>query len=92
MADVLFYAGVAVCIILVVLLCYLYNCGLFHHIEISTGAPYISDVTIAYKFSQGPYDESGRIYCEISKLAPSAKCLGLYYDNPDKVCYVMFFP
>ena len=90
MADILFFAGVAVLIILVAVLGYLYYCGLFHHIEISTGAPFITNATIVYKFAQGPYDGSSRVFGEISGLAPNAKCIGLYYDNPDKVTRLVF--
>ena len=85
MADVLFFAGVAVLIIVIAAMAYLYYCGLFYRVEISTGAPFIQKATVMYKFEQGPYENSGRLYSSISKLAPKAKCIGLYYDNPDNV-------
>ena len=83
--DTWIFAGVIVLIIVAAILAYLNYCGLFHGVEISTGAPFIQNVTFAYKFAKGPYENSGFIFCEASKLAPKAKALGIYYDNPDKV-------
>ena len=59
--------------------------GLLYQITIGTGKPPIKGVTIAYKFNRGPYKEAGAIFSEVSGIAPDNLCLGLYYDDPEKV-------
>ena len=59
--------------------------GLLHNIEISVGKPHISNVTVAYKFDRGPYNNCGYLFSETHSLAPKLRCIGIYYDDPYEV-------
>jgi len=59
--------------------------GLLHHIQIGVSKPPISNVTVAYKFDRGPYNNSGYLFCEALSLAPKLRCIGVYYDDPYEV-------
>ena len=83
----LILAGIAILLLcllttLVVLLVY---SGLLESVEVGAGRPPIGAVVIAYKFARGPYKECGSLFCELTSIAPKNKCLGIYYDVPDKV-------
>jgi len=59
--------------------------GLLHNIQIGVGNPPISNVTIAYKFDRGPYNNCGYLFCEAQSLAPKLRSIGVYYDDPYEV-------
>jgi len=59
--------------------------GLLHKVEIGVGKPHVSNVTIAYKFDRGPYNNCGYLFSEAVSLAPKLRCIGIYYDDPDQV-------
>jgi len=59
--------------------------GLLHNIEVSVGKPPVSNVTIAYKFDRGPYNNCGYLFSEACSLAPQLRCIGIYYDDPHEV-------
>ena len=48
--------------------------------------PTLGELTIAYKFARGPYKESGAMFTHIHTLLPQYRTLGVYYDDPRKVC------
>ena len=92
--EVWIFAGVIVLVIAFAIFAFLRYCGWRHKFEVSTGSPFIENVTLAYKFAMGPYQNCGSIFHEVDKLAPKAVPLGIYYDNPDKVglyCFQLFF-
>ena len=60
--------------------------GLFQRVDVGAGRPPIGKVVIAYKFARGPYKDVGPLFSKVSKIAPNNKCLGIYYDDPQKVC------
>jgi len=59
--------------------------GLLHDIKISVGKPHVSNMTIAYKFDRGPYQNCGYLFTEACTLAPKLRSIGIYYDDPQKV-------
>lgn len=59
--------------------------GLLHNIQISVGKPHVSNVTVAYKFDRGPYNNCGYLFSEACSLAPKLRCIGIYYDDPEEV-------
>jgi len=77
-------AAVIVLLLLTLLGVAVYS-GLLHQIEIGVGKPPISNVTVAYKFDRGPYNNCGHLFCEALSLAPKLRTIGVYYDDPDKV-------
>jgi len=83
------YLVCAIVAVLVLLLLTLFGAavysGLLHDIQIGVGKPHISDVTVAYKFDRGPYSNCGSLFCEAHSLAPKLRCIGVYYDDPEKV-------
>lgn len=64
---------------------YVMYSGLFSEINIRTGAPPMRNITIAYKFKQGPYKDCGALFTECSKLDPKLSTVGVFYDDPKKV-------
>lgn len=77
---------------LVLLLCLLATVGLFliysgllADVHIKTGPPPIRNVTIAYKFKEGPYKECGAAFTESSSIGPKLSSIGVFYDDPKQV-------
>ena len=64
-----------------------YLLGLTKTIDVGAGAPPIKNVVVAYKFNKGPYKGCGDLFTEVAKLAPYAKPIGIYYDDPKTVIY-----
>ena len=60
--------------------------GLFTSINISTGPPPVKNLVILYKFYKGAYSNAGKGFKEVTKLASTQRCVGIYYDNPNQVC------
>ena len=60
--------------------------GVFQTLDdIGTGKPPIGQAVIAYRYLQGPYNESGQTFTEAAIISPGNKALGIYYDDPQKV-------
>ena len=59
--------------------------GLFTKITVGAGKPPIENVTIAYKYSTGPYKNCGQFFTEVVSLAPKQRGIGIYYDDPKQV-------
>ncbi|XP_054750704.2 testis-expressed protein 264 homolog [Lytechinus pictus] len=59
--------------------------GIFRGVDVNTGRPPIANVRVAYKFAQGPYSECGPMFSEVASLAPDLRCIGVYFDDPQKV-------
>uniref|UniRef100_A0A2R5LEI1 Putative sterol metabolic process n=2 Tax=Ornithodoros turicata TaxID=34597 RepID=A0A2R5LEI1_9ACAR len=85
--DVALVLGIicALILILFTFLGFLGYCGLFAPIDIRAGKPPFEELKVAYKFCRGPYKTSGGLFTEVHNLAPSLKCIGMYYDDPDEV-------
>ncbi|XP_053725032.1 testis-expressed protein 264 homolog [Synchiropus splendidus] len=64
---------------------YIVYTELYPNIVVITGKPPISKITFAYKFKQGSYKECVHLLKESHILAPKLSCLGVYYDDPNKV-------
>lgn len=64
--------------------CILYS-GLLPDITVLTGYPPIKKITFAYKFREGSYKNSGQLFKESRKIAPTLSCIGVFYDDPKKV-------
>ncbi|XP_061114377.1 testis-expressed protein 264 homolog [Conger conger] len=88
MSDLVILSWVVFLIIfsvLVTLISYVLYSGLFSHINIRTGSPPIKNVTIAYKYKQGPYKECGTLFTESSSIGPKLCSIGVFYDDPKQV-------
>jgi len=80
---------------------YLWQSGVFSHIEVGTKAAPFGEMTVAYKTGKGPYKNAFNVFAEISSLfgqgdnkseekdessSPSPMpCVGIYYDDPESV-------
>ncbi|XP_010879387.1 testis-expressed protein 264 [Esox lucius] len=64
---------------------YLLYSGLLSEIIIRTGSPPIKNITVAYKFKQGPYKKSGQLFTESCSIGPELSSIGVFYDDPKKV-------
>jgi len=87
--DLWLYIVIAIVAVLLLLLVTLLGAaiysGLLHNIQIDVGKPPISNVTIAYKFDRGPYNNCGYLFTEACSLAPKLRTIGIYYDDPYEV-------
>lgn len=45
----------------------------------------IHNITVAYKFHVGPYDETGQLFTESCSISPKLRSIAVYYDNPHTV-------
>ncbi|KAM9410729.1 testis-expressed protein 264 homolog [Pholidichthys leucotaenia] len=70
-----------VCLVVTVGGLLLYS-GLFTEVVIKTGPPPIRNVTIAYKFKEGPYKECGAAYTETCSIGPKLNSIAVFYDCP----------
>ncbi|MED6251652.1 hypothetical protein ATANTOWER_000959 [Ataeniobius toweri] len=59
--------------------------GLFSDVVVKTGAPPISNATVAYKFKQGAYKDCGAAYTESCSICPKLKSIGIFYDDPKQL-------
>lgn len=69
----------------------LVHSGLFTHVGVSTGKPPIGKAYLAYKDGTGPYSGVGSTFSESTSIAPNLKQIGIYYDDPAKVCLVIVY-
>lgn len=85
--DVALLLGIIVVLILLLLtlLGFLGYCGLFAPIDIKAEKPPFQELKVAYKFSRGSYKNSGALFTEAHSIAPTLKCIGVYYDDPSEV-------
>uniref|UniRef100_A0A3Q0SW14 Testis expressed 264, ER-phagy receptor a n=1 Tax=Amphilophus citrinellus TaxID=61819 RepID=A0A3Q0SW14_AMPCI len=74
-----------VCLVVTVGGLLLYS-GLLSDIVIRTGPPPIRNVTIAYKFKEGPYKDCGAAYTESCSIGPKLNAIGVFYDDPKQKC------
>ncbi|KAG7494123.1 hypothetical protein JOB18_023689 [Solea senegalensis] len=56
--------------------------GLLSDVVVKTGPPPIRNVTIAYKFKEGPYKDCGPAYTESCSIGPKLSSIGVFYDDP----------
>ncbi|KAJ7999897.1 hypothetical protein DPEC_G00199180 [Dallia pectoralis] len=86
MSDWLIWCLVVIMFTLIITLGgFLLYSGLMSNIIIRTGSPPIMNITVAYKFKQGPYNRCGHLYTESCRIGPELSSIGLFYDNPRKV-------
>lgn len=64
---------------------YVMYSGLLTEIHISTGSSPVKSITVAYKYREGPYKESGLLFEESCRIAPELPTVGVFYDDPKKV-------
>ncbi|KAG5275143.1 hypothetical protein AALO_G00144070 [Alosa alosa] len=83
--QVLGVVGILILSLLLMAVGYVMYSGLFSEINIRTGSPPMRNITIAYKFKQGPYKDCGPLFTECSKLGPKLSTIGVFYDDPKKV-------
>uniref|UniRef100_H3DAV6 Testis expressed 264, ER-phagy receptor a n=1 Tax=Tetraodon nigroviridis TaxID=99883 RepID=H3DAV6_TETNG len=84
MSDVLLLLLVVVLLVCLIATVgfFLLHSGLLTEVHIKTGAPPIRNVTIAYKFKEGPYKECGAAFTESSSIGPKLSSIGVFYDDP----------
>lgn len=80
-------------LIVVLLLClvatvggYLIYSGLLVDVDVKTGPPPITNVTVAYKFKEGAYKDCGAAFTETCSIGPKQRTIGVFYDDPEQVC------
>lgn len=79
-------AGIfCVALLLLTFSVYVVYSGLLAKISISTGSSPVKSMTVAYKYREGPYKESGLLFAESWRLAPELPTVGIFYDDPKKV-------
>ena len=59
--------------------------GVFVKVRVEVRRPPFGECTFFYKFYQGPYQKAGEAFGEVSKLAKRFPCVGIYFDDPEKV-------
>lgn len=59
--------------------------GLLAEVDVKTGPPPIRNVTIAYKFREGAYKDSGPAFTETCSIGPKLSTIALFYDDPKQV-------
>lgn len=72
-------------LLLLTLLAFAGYSGLLAGVVVSAGSPPIRNVTVAYKFHMGPYNETGRLFTESCSVSPKLRSIAIYYDNPHMV-------
>uniref|UniRef100_A0A4W5QUU9 Testis expressed 264, ER-phagy receptor n=1 Tax=Hucho hucho TaxID=62062 RepID=A0A4W5QUU9_9TELE len=85
MSEWLILCLIFVLLSLVTIVGYVLYSGLLSEIHIRTGSPPIKNITIAYKFKQGPYKECGQLFTESCSIGPNLSSIGVFYDDPKKV-------
>nr|XP_054751186.1 testis-expressed protein 264-like [Lytechinus pictus] len=56
--------------------------GLFHRVVVRKLVNPVGKLRVAYLYNTGPYRNCGPLFDRVSRLAPHARCLGIYYDDP----------
>ncbi|KAM5234611.1 testis-expressed protein 264 isoform 2-T8 [Hipposideros larvatus] len=69
-------------LLLLTLLAFAGYSGLLAEVTVRAGSPPIRNVTVAYKFHMGPYNETGRLFTESCSVCPRLRSVAIYYDNP----------
>ncbi|KAM4612637.1 testis-expressed protein 264 [Polymixia lowei] len=77
----LFIVILIICLLVTVVGFVLYS-GLLSEVAIKTGSPPIRNVTIAYKFKEGPYKDCGAAYTESCSIGPKLSTIAVFYDDP----------
>ncbi|XP_043932287.1 testis-expressed protein 264 [Protopterus annectens] len=72
-------------ILLVTLMGFALYSGLGAKITVGTGSPPIRNITLAYKFKQGPYKNCGALFTESCSIGPKLRSIGVFYDDPKQV-------
>lgn len=72
-------------LLLLTLLAFAGYSGLLAGVAVSAGSPPIRNITVAYKFHVGPYDETGQLFTESCSISPKLRSIAVYYDNPHTV-------
>lgn len=72
-------------LLLLTLLAFAGYSGLLAGVAVSAGSPPIRNVTVAYKFHTGPYNETGRLFTESCSVCPRLRSIAVYYDSPHVV-------
>ncbi|XP_015202864.2 testis-expressed protein 264 homolog isoform X1 [Lepisosteus oculatus] len=87
MSDLVLLAPIGFLLLglLLTILGYVLYSGLLTEIIVRTGSPPIRNITIAYKFKQGPYKECGSLFTESCSIGPKLSSIGVYYDDPKQV-------
>ncbi|KAM6980714.1 testis-expressed protein 264 homolog [Aplochiton taeniatus] len=85
MSEWLLIAVFLILLMSLIVVGYILYSGLLSEINIRTGSPPIKNITIAYKFKQGPFKECGPVFTESCRIGPKLSCIGLFYDDPKKV-------
>lgn len=88
--DLVYYL-IALLVFMIASICYLFvYSGLFSPISIDTRSPPFGGLHIAYKFARGAYKNAGHLFTEAHSLVPELKTIGVYYDDPEMVCLLLF--
>ncbi len=74
-------------LILFAILSYL---GLFQKIKVQVRRPPFADCIFLYKFFRGRYSNSAPAFHEVSKFSSKFCCVGIYFDDPEKVTFYTF--
>uniref|UniRef100_A0AAQ4PCU9 Testis expressed 264, ER-phagy receptor a n=1 Tax=Gasterosteus aculeatus aculeatus TaxID=481459 RepID=A0AAQ4PCU9_GASAC len=79
------------CLIVTVVGLLLYS-GLLSDVIVKTGPPPVRNITIAYKFREGSYKDSGAAYTESCSIGPQLSTVGVFYDDPKQERKLCAFP
>ncbi|XP_030633062.1 testis-expressed protein 264 [Chanos chanos] len=77
--------GIFIISLFLTVLGYVLYSGLLSEVTIGTGSPPIKNITIAYKFTEGPYKDCGALFTESCSIGPKLPSIGIFYDDPKKV-------
>ncbi len=63
--------------------------GLFQKIKVQVRRPPFADCIFLYKFFRGRYSNSAPAFHEVSKFSSKFCCVGIYFDDPEKVPFLL---
>lgn len=77
-------------LLLLTLLAFAGYSGMLARVAVSAGLPPIRNVTVAYKFHMGPYNETGQLFTQSYSVCPRLRLMTIYYDNPHMVRSLLY--
>ena len=87
--DLVVFLGLVGLLVLIALtlLAFALHSGLNYVPEVASGPCPLPQCQIAYKFLRGAYGGAavGATFTEVTSIAPKARVLGIFYDNPQEV-------
>ena len=88
--ETLHYCLIALVVVLAIILGAVVHAGFFYELMIRVTTSPSCPQRVAYGVHTGPYKNAGKGFGTLSRLVPSKKLFGAYYDDPKEV--LLLFP